>query len=172
MGKTNFDIIIGIDPDVDRNGFAVVDMHNRQLVEVLALTFPDLLDTLHDISTGDLYGNYSCRVIVEAGWLNQGNWHVGYRDSKAVAAAKGNNAGRNHEVGRKIIEMCQHWDVEHRAVKPLNKMWQGKDRKITARELNAVTGWKARTNQEMRDAALLAWTWAGLPIRISKSTSL
>ena len=43
---------------------------------------------------------------------------------------------------------------------------KGKDRKITAEELKAFTGVTGRTNQEGRDAALLAWEYAGLPIKM------
>jgi hypothetical protein len=54
-------------------------------------------------------------------------------------------------------------------------MWKGRDGKITHEELqhlaiitdktNHITN---KTNQEARDAALLAWEYAGLPIRIKK----
>ena len=36
-------IIIGIDPDVDRNGIAMLDMSTHSL-QVQMLTFPNLLD--------------------------------------------------------------------------------------------------------------------------------
>lgn len=41
-----------------------------------------------------------------------------------------------------------------------------KDGKITHEELAYFTGIMGRTNTEMRDAALLAWNHAGLPIRV------
>ena len=111
----------------------------------------------------------SVRVVIEAGWLNQSNWHLTARDTRAAAAAKGNHAGRNHEVDRKIAEMCDHWQIPYELVKPLAlrvrgfHLWKGKDGKITHDELAAFTGIMGRTNQEGRDAALLAWTWAGFP---------
>ena len=45
-------------------------------------------------------------------------------------------------------------------------MWQGKDGKITQQEIASFTGITGRNNQEERDAALLAWVYAGLPIKI------
>lgn len=47
-------------------------------------------------------------------------------------------------------------------------MWQGKDGKITAEELQHITGYDRRTNQDARDAALLAWVYGGLPLKMCK----
>lgn len=159
---TIVEIVIGIDPDVDRNGLAILDTTARCFTSVEAIAFPQLITTLY--AAKQAYRDRTFRVLIEAGWLNRSNWHVKYRDSKAVAAAKGNNAGRNEEVGRKIAEMCQYWQIPHELIKPLTKVWKGRERKITAQELQSLTGWSQRTNQEMRDAALLAWVWAGLPM--------
>ena len=76
------------------------------------------------------------------------------------------DVGANHETGRKIIEMCEHYGIEVMPHAPLVKCWKGKDRKITHEELASFTGIMGRTNQDARDAGLLAWTFAGLPIRI------
>jgi hypothetical protein len=51
-------------------------------------------------------------------------------------------------------------------VKPLKKCWKGRDGKITHEELARFTGLMGHTNQDGRDAALLAWVRAGLPIRL------
>lgn len=161
--------IIAIDPDVDRNGVACLDVVSRSL-DIKALSFPETLDYLHTYASL----NSDFQVIIEAGWLNKSNWHLAYRDSKTNAAAKGNAVGRNHETGRKIAEMCEYWHIPFRLVKPLSlrvkghNIWQGKDGKITATELAAITGYKGRTNQEGRDAALICWVTAKLPIKISK----
>lgn len=155
--------IIAIDPDVDRNGVACLDVASRSL-DIKALPFPEILDYLHTYAS--LHSDFC--VIIEAGWLNKSNWHLMRFDSKAKAAAKGNAVGRNHEVGRKLAEMCEHWHISYQLVKPLKKIWQGEDGKITATELQSFTGFKGRTNQEGRDAALLAWVTAKLPIKLSR----
>lgn len=166
-------MVIGIDPDVDKSGCACLDVANRT-IETATLAFPQLLDYLQFAKRiAEASGN-AYVVVIEAGWLNKSNWHILPRDTKAAAAAKGNAAGRNHEVGRKIAEMCQRWQIPYELVKPLPlhaggaNLWQGKDGKITQEELAAFTGVTGRTNQEGRDAALLAWTWAGLPIRTAR----
>ena len=98
---------------------------------------------------------------------------MGRGGSAARSALIGNHTGRNHEVGRKIVEMCRHYGIEVVEQPPLRKMWKGRDGKITHEELqhlaiitdktNHITN---KTNQETRDAALLAWEYVGLPIRI------
>lgn len=161
MNRRDYSTIVAIDPDVDRNGIARLNIKDKTL-EILSLSFPMTLDYLHSLTES----KNECNIIIEAGWLNKAHWHLAYRDSKAIAAAKGNSVGRNHEVGRKLGEMCEHWNLPYQFVKPLRKTWKGKDGKITATELNSFTVYKGRTNQEGRDAALLAWIWAGFPIRI------
>ena len=165
INRFKIDTVIGIDPDVDKSGFAVLQK-NVPALEIQALPFPVLLDELQKHKEFAQANGRNIVVLVEAGWLNKANWHLYASDTKQSAAAKGNAAGRNHEVGRKIIEMCQHYGIDVEEIKPLPKVWQGKDRKITHEELCSFTGYDKRTNQEGRDAALIAWEWAGLPIRI------
>lgn len=160
--KEKYDIYIGIDPDVDKSGVAHLDA-DTGLLKTSALTFPQLLDYLGYVKARKIC---SFLVVIEAGWLNKAHWHLTPYDSKASAAAKGNAAGRNHEVGRKIAECCEAWDIPYKLVKPLRKCWRGKDGKITHEELAYFTHIKGRTNQEGRDAALLAWNEAGLPVRV------
>ena len=158
-------IAVGIDPDVDKNGVAYLNCETKRL-EVSSLSFPDLLDYLRYVQReAEVCENKTFRVIIEAGWLNKAHWHLKPKDTKAVAAAKGNHAGRNHETGRKIEEMCKHWQIPYELIKPLPKMWKGADKKITHEELAAFTGITGRANQEGRDAALIAWIWAGFSVK-------
>lgn len=157
------EMIVAIDPDVERNGIATLVTATREL-RITAEPFPLTLEYLHSLApVGD-----RVLVVIEAGWLNHTHWHTLCGDTRLMAAAKGNAVGRNHEVGRKLAEMCEYWCIPYRLVKPLKKIWQGKDGKITATELESFTGYKGRTNQEGRDAALLAWVTAKLPIKICR----
>lgn len=160
-----YDNIIAIDPDVEKSGVAFLKPSTRQL-EVASLTFPQLLDYLQHAKKVRDETNETLIVLVEAGWLNKKHWHLGQTDSKAKAAMKGNGVGRNHETGRKIVEMCKHYGIEVLEHFPLKKGWKGKDGKITHEELASFTGLMGRTNQDARDAALLAWHFSGLPIRM------
>ncbi len=171
LDRQSVAVIIGIDPDADRNGVATLNRESR-LLTADTMTFPDLLDYLRYTQAQAATARRNLRVIIEAGWLNKTHWHVGYNDSRQAAAAKGNAVGRNHETGRKIAEMCEHWNISYELIKPLPlkaggvNLWHGKDGKISAEELTAITGLRGRTNQEARDAALLAWVWAGFPTAI------
>ena len=160
-----YDVVIGIDPDVDESGVAFLIVESR-ILEVYRLTFAYLLDYLQEIGDVLMREGKNFVVVVEAGWLNKAHWHVGKGGSAARSAAIGNHTGRNHEVGRKIVEMCRHYGIEVVEQPPLRKMWKGRDGKITHEELQHLAFITGKTNQETRDAALLAWEYAGLPIRI------
>lgn len=103
-------------------------------------------------------------VLIEGGWLvEKSNFHI-KSSIKSDRVAK--NVGSNHETGKKIVEMCQYLGIDHQVVRPLRKIWRGPGRKITHRELACFTGIAHRTTQDQRDAALIAWEYAGLPIRV------
>ena len=168
--------IIGIDPDHARSGVAVLDTRTSSLT-LETMDFPHLLDVL-------VYYRDSLRlegkgerplVVVEAGWLNKKSNFHGYAGRRGEKIAK--DVGANHETGRKILEMCRHWgiDCEERAplLLPIGgvNLWSGHDGKISHEDLKAIAGssLKAlRTNQEERDAALIALSRAGFPITLNK----
>lgn len=90
---------------------------------------------------------------------------------RASAAKKGEHVGRNQETGRKIVETLLHYGIKVIEQSPLRKCWQGKYGKITHEELKRLCQMsgiefnRPRSNQEERDAALLAITCSGLPIK-------
>ena len=144
------DYVIGIDPDVEKNGVAFLECATKRL-EVTSLTFPDLLDFLRSTQRQAEVLQKNLRVIIEAGWLNKAHWHLTSKDSKQSAAAKGNAAGRNHEVGRKIAEICEHWQLPYELIKPLAlktggvNLWKGKEGKITHEE--STSRWRSPGRQ-------------------------
>ena len=161
-----FDIIIAIDPDVEQSGVARLDVAERK-PWAQTLPFPMLVDYVRTVCRQNK--DKRVAVIVEASWLNSHNWHLTRYDNLAIAAKKGYDEGRNHEAGRKLVECLQYYGIEVKEKQPLRKIWQGKDRKITHAEITAITGWdKKRSNQEERDAMLLAWNESGLPIIVKK----
>jgi hypothetical protein len=157
--KPNY--IIGIDPDVEKSGYAFLDVAQRKL-HLDSLYFPNVLDRL--IVTKIAIGNcYDFIVVIEAGWLNSiSNYHTAAgRRGQRIAK----NVGANHQVGKLFVQMCENYGIPVTTMKPLKKMWHGKDGKITQAEIVSFTGITERTNQEERDAALIAWIYAGLPIK-------
>lgn len=157
---TAYNYIIGIDPDTKKSGVAFLNRRFKNL-SIVSLAFFELYDYFLDCKK-----NYRDEfiVLIEGGWLvEKSNFH-GQQGSRAQKIAK--NVGSNHEVGRKIVEMCEYLEIPYKVVRPLTKIWAGEFRKITHEELAYFTGIKQRTNQEERDAALICWEYAGLPIRV------
>ena len=154
-----YDILIGIDPDVERNGVATLNVASKEL-DIKALSFAATLDYIDFYVARAKVVSYRVAVVMEAGWLNSSNWHLDYRHTNEYSAAIGNAVGRNHATGIHLTEMLRHKGITVILRKPLKKFWRGKDRKITKQELASITGYEKRTNQEGRDAALLAWVEA------------
>ncbi|WP_313418805.1 hypothetical protein [Sphingobacterium multivorum] len=143
-------LIIGIDPDVDRSGVAIYNRETKG-IKLSALSFFSLFDLLKEEKLKIR------EVVVEASWLiKKSNFHC-ERKGASVASRIGSKTGANHEVGRKIVEMCKVLDIKCVCVRPLKKRWKGPKGKITHEEFKMITKISQRTNQEMRDAGLLVW---------------
>ena len=154
--------IIGIDPDVEKSGMACLDMETRQ-VEVCAIVFPELLQSLLR------YVDEDVAIVIEDSDMSV-NWHYGSADKPGIIAAKGRSVGMCHATTRHIREICDYLGFDVYMQRPLRKMWKGPDGKITQEEImQFIPGLPKKMNQECRDAALLAWNEAGLPIRIPAS---
>lgn len=159
---SRIDNIIAIDPDVDKSGMAVLHVKEKA-IRTCSIGFPELMEYL-----SSQQGRDDTLVVVEAGWLNHSHWHLTSKDSARIAAAKGNAAGRNHETGRKIVEMAKHYGLQVKEVKPLRKCWKRKDGKITHEELalqlsrRGITGLGKTSCQDARDAAWLAVVYSNL----------
>lgn len=134
-------VLIGIDPDVNKSG---VCMYNSKTnFTLLTLSYFELFDLLKNTK-----GNI--KIYIEAGWLNKSNWHKVVNGSAAINANIGLRTGANHEAGRKIVEMCEYLKIEYFLIKP-------KKSKMNSDTFNKITGFKKRTNQEVRDAAMLVF---------------
>lgn len=160
---SNATYYVGIDPDNQESGVGVVNRETRQCF-ALRFKFSELVDWLSRLKEN--YGE-NVKVYVEGGWLNKSNWHVlGRYMSTMKAAAIGRSAGMNHQTGILIEEMSKHLGNDTTVLKPLQKCWSGKDGKITQKELEYFMGKMPRMNQDQRDALLIAWVAAGLPIKV------
>ena len=161
-----YDNIIGIDPDSDKSGVAFLQPATRKL-EVSTLSFWQLHDYLVWVKEQEKKSGESVLVVVEHSNYTAHNWHIKGYNNKAVASRMGYDVGRCHRTGELIEELCKHLGLNFRAQPPFVKCWKGTDRKITHEEIVKITGLIAkRTNQEQRDASLLAWATANLPIRL------
>lgn len=142
-------LVIGIDPDVDKSGVATINKKTMQFT-LKTLRFFELLKYLEENK------EFIKEVRVEASWLiKKTNWHANSQGT-GVASRVGSSTGANHETGRKIIEMCEYLGIDYVQVKPLKKIWKGRDGKITHDEISRmIEGFPKKSNQEQRDALLL-----------------
>lgn len=153
-------IKFSIDPDTHKSGIAIFN-DGSDVVKCESLTFPDLVDMITSCE-----GEKS--VVIEAGWANESYFHLSPSDSRMVIAKKGYNVGENHRTGKLIVEYLKAHGVRVDEVKPLRKLWRGRDRKITHDELtihakqHGFTLSKNRTNQDERDAVLLGLVYFGI----------
>ena len=130
---------IGIDPDVHKSGVAVWD--GNDFTHLQTMKFFDLFEYLcFQVNSID-------QVVIEAGWLNKkANWHGGNKNTSQRIAG---NVGRNHETGRKIVEMCEYLELQYRLVQPRRSKF--------SRELfERTTGYSIK-NQDVIDAAMLVF---------------
>lgn len=163
--KTN-GFVIGIDPDVEKSGVAVLDCEKREFTRVVAMSFPELVDYLSVVPADIQAEGYKVTLVLEDSDVST-NWHCSYKDNKATAAAKGRSVGMCHATARHIKEIAEHYGLEVVLQKPLRKVWKGSDGKITHEEAAYfMRGLPKSTNPETRDAALLAWNYAEYPIRV------
>ncbi len=168
----NYDLIIGIDPDVDKNGVAFFNTSTKALF-VDSFAFPKCIDRISETISCNINIGKRTLVVIEAGWKNKSNWHFTSHDSREIIAKKGEGVGRNQETGRKIIECLQYNNegIEIVEQAPLRKCWMGKDGKITHKELKTLCEMsgiyfnETRSNQEQRDAALLAIFASGFAVK-------
>lgn len=146
-------IYIGIDPDTDRSGVAIF---SNNVMQCAALAFADMVGLILQMHKEAEQQGDELIVVVEAGWLNKSNWHITFRDNAYLAAAKGISVGRNQQVGKCLVELLRAENVQVVEQKPLRKVWR--KGKISHAELSKLVKLnQKRTNQEMRDAALLAY---------------
>lgn len=176
-----YDYITAIDPDCEKSGVATLRTADRY-IDCQCLGFPKLIEHLRFCKEMAQKSNSSLLVVVEAGWLKRSAWHgdhaammkrYGFKRAIANATSIGIDIGVNQGTGMKIVEMSRYYGIETMEALPLVKCWQGPDRKISQQEIEQfVPGFPKRSNSEMRDAALLAWSWANFPIRVKPIKSI
>ena len=161
------DIIIAIDPDVEKSGVATFSPATLGLF-AHSLTLPELVDYIRKKHAVLAEISQPLLVVIEAGWMNSSNHHLKSK-GQFHAAKMGEHVGRNHEISMQIGKFCEHYQIPYEFKRPLRKCWKGKDGKITKEELDMLLDGSGitpigRCNQEMRDAILLALDKSGIPL--------
>ncbi|MDI9733057.1 hypothetical protein QM259_12250 [Acinetobacter baumannii] len=135
-------IIIGIDPDLEKSGVAVLGQSHFELKNLNFAEVVELFKAEQDLIK---------KVVIEAGWLNKkANFRSGANKSIAVNEQISRRVGENHATGKLLVQMAKHMGLAVIEVKPTKA-------KINSKDFKRITGWQGRTNQEQRDAGMLIW---------------
>ena len=173
-------LLIGIDPDTEASGWAVVNLNDRT-IHLDTMPFLRVLDQLNFFevlcSLHELRGEKVCayRFVLEDIWSTAHNWHASPKDNHRVVAKKGYSLGRCAMVGELLRDAIQAKDFPLICQKPLLKHWRGAGGKVSHSEILGVCrrhnltlpkSKQARTNQEERDALLLAIHHIATPTKL------
>lgn len=135
-------LIIGIDPDLEKSGVAVLKDGSLRLDN---MRFYDLTQYF------EVNKDQIKKVVIEAGWMNKkSNLHGRIGQSKRAGERIAKNVGENHATGKLLVEMAESLGLAVVLVRPTKT-------KKNSEEFNRITGWQGRTNQEQRDAGMLIW---------------
>lgn len=135
-------MIIGIDPDLEKSGIACLDEDTKH-IEMSTLSFVDVMKFMR-LNTSVI----KC-VYIEAGWFNKkSSYH--FSQNMQTAARIGKNVGENHATGKLLAQCIEAEQIKVVLVKPTKS-------KLNADQFKNLTKIQTRTNQEVRDAAMLVW---------------
>lgn len=149
---------VGIDPDKDKTGVAIID---DGAIRLYNYSFADTIKCIDDARRA----GKPIKVCIEGSWKTRGNWHLGNCPSMFVASKIGYNIGENHTVGRLLYELLETMGVDVEATQPLTKLWPNRSKVTHAalcQQLDyfGIKGMPKRSNPEQRDAALIALWYA------------
>jgi hypothetical protein len=132
---------LGIDPDLTSSGVAIWDSSNKAMDLLTNMPFYRLLAEI---------SGFDGIVVIEAGWLNtKANFHSQQGAGQREKIAK--NVGENHAVGKLLEEFCKLEGVKYMLYRPT------RSKAVTNALFKAAGFWKGRSNQEMRDAAMIVY---------------
>jgi hypothetical protein len=140
-------VFVGIDPDVDKSGCAV---KCGKVFNLYNLNFFELYEKLKTLSDNSKENNIPIEIYIECGFLNKGNRHKLNDLSNAYNSKIGERIGANHEIAKKICEMCEYLNLDYKQIRPTRS-------KTNSDFFKQITGYDKRTNQEQRDALMLVW---------------
>jgi len=143
---------IGIDPDVKKSGYCLIEQNPFDKPVIRKLTTLNFWDLIEEVSAINAYrdeSQTSLIVFLEAGWMNKTkNYHGA--SNKAIAGRIGANVGENHAIGKLIAEFLERSEITFKLVRPVSSKW-------SADLFRKITRFERRTNQEERDAVKACW---------------
>lgn len=157
-----FRYYFGIDPDIDKNGFAIWDSKERKFLFIGSADFFEIAGTIRtgkfrNIKMEDYLFASNCKVIISAGWiLEKTNWHThnakGVQLSVPVQMKIAMNVGKNHGSGLLMEQYCKNIvGVNYELIAPKGKM----NGPANVALFKRLCRYEGRTNEDARDAAML-----------------
>lgn len=140
-------LIIGIDPDLQASGVAIV-VRNK-ISELKNMPFPELIEYITALAADN-------EIIVKLEDVNA--WRgVKHRAGTGPAAMRkiSQNVGQVKATASIIKEMLNSKGIEVQLVRPLRGEVKMQAKKNSA-YFNKLTGWTGSSNEDNRDAALIA----------------
>jgi trehalose/maltose hydrolase-like predicted phosphorylase len=131
-------MIIGIDPDTEKNGVAIVSDNKVKLIN---LPFWELIELIRQKHSEDK----NLVVVIEKGEINKAIFSANHSKTKAIAAKIGTAVGKNFQISSILEDYCKKYDINYKKYVPTTKKWD----KQYMKDVFEIT---KRTNQEQRDA--------------------
>lgn len=140
------ELYIGIDPGVN-TGFAVWNKTEQKLDMLDTMTITQAMKTVEDFNgVLDEVTDTEYKVVVFMEDARQRNWFGQSGREKLQGAG---SVKRDCAIWETF---CQEADIELRKIAPKNNYT-----KLSAEQFRKLTGWKGRTSDHARDAAMLVF---------------
>lgn len=141
--------VIGIDPDLVKSG--VAEVKKGQIIDLQALAFFDLINLIDDRADDAVFVledvEHSKSVYIRPG------------TSPAQMRKIAQNVGQVKAIGRLLKQYLEGSGARFVMVKPLRGT--AKKAKKDASYFNKITGWTGISNEDKRDAGMLALSITG-----------
>lgn len=155
--------IIGIDPDIEKNGMA---FYYKEKIHLQLMTFTEI--AIMFLQYSDIQKQNTIVIIEQSDTTH--NWHVKKDQNKSQVSAIGERTGLNKAVARLLIQFFTHIGIEVITITPKQRVIAQKEfclvnkinyqdikakseDKILTKNFNQHTGFETKSDeQELRDA--------------------
>ena len=139
-------IIIGIDPDLVKSGVAITQA--QQIISLDAMSFFQLIQFIEE------HKHQACFHLEDVEHDKAVYRRPGVK-SAAVERSIAQKVGQVKAIGRLLKQYLIDTGADFKLIKPLKGVTK-RNAKKNAEYFNRLTGWAGKSNEDKRDAALLA----------------